>query len=308
LNVKLEPNEIHQDSKIKQNLTQNINAVQEKIDSLERKKIEIKDLSSNIEKSIDQFRNPQTNQKTMEFSKKKSMNFEEYKEKCSVSEDSSVIKEESSIPEIKIDVPLEIKPSPPSSFSMKIEPNIPKILNTSVNEDITEKPIVQWLEEIHLDALLQNFLDLGIESNSLLINLLKKNMQNWDKILITHLGIDKPGYRKRIITKLKEDIGLFKRSGLFKLKHSNARLNFLNLNEWLKSLDLEELTPNFIAAGYDDYESLIFQMTTDNTINERILEEDVLIEDPLARMKICNQLMEGLKLNYCLVFNIFFIV
>ena len=293
MNTTLESNEIHQDSKIKQNLNQNFNAVQEKIESLERKKIEMKDLSSNIEKSIEQFKNPELSQKT-EFSKKKSMNFAEYKEKCSVSEDSSAIKEESSIPEIKTDILIEIKPSPNSAFSIKIEPNIPKILNTSINENIAEKPIVQWLEEIHLESILQNFLDLGIENNTLLINLLKKNMQNWDKILITHLGIDKPGYRKRIITKLKEDMGLCKRSGLFKLKHSNAKLNFLNLNEWLKSLDLEELTQNFIAAGYDDYESLIFQMTTDNTMNERILEEDVLIEDPLARMKICNQLMEGL--------------
>jgi hypothetical protein len=176
-----------------------------------------------------------------------------------------------------------------------MEPNIPISLKTSLNiVPNNAKPISQWLEEIHLEILLQNFIDLGIENNNLLINLLKNNTQNWDKMLITHLGIDKPGYRKRIITKLKEDMGLCKRSGLFKLKNSSAKLKFLDLNEWLKSLDLEEWAQHFMAAGYDDYESLIFQMTTDHAINEKILEEDVMIDDPFARMKICNQLMEGL--------------
>lgn len=144
------------------------------------------------------------------------------------------------------------------------------------------------------------------------------NSQNWDKFLITHFGIDKPGYRKRIITKLKEgfflislikikktkflDLGLNKREGLFKLKNSKANLHFLDLEEWLKSLELEEWTPNFIMAGYDDYESLIYQMTTNNGITDRILEEEIMINDNLARIKIINQLIEGKLLFYQLFF------
>lgn len=181
-----------------------------------------------------------------------------------------------------------------SNYQPNPDANQPIALKSSfVENPISEKKIGQWLAEIHLEGLVQNFLDLGIENNELLLNLLKGNVGNWDKMLITHLGIDKPGHRKRIITKLKEDMGLCKRSGLFKLKNSNAKLNFLSLSEWLKSLNLEEWSDYFIAAGYDDYESLIFQMTTDQSINERILEEDIMIDDPLARMKICNQLMEG---------------
>ena len=350
-----------EDPKLKENMVENFNEIQEKISILEKNKSEFKEISATIEKTLEEIKNPEIIQKTEEthenttnLSKKKSMNFEEYREKCAniLSEGPSMIKEENSFTDIKIDIPFEIKPSSnfvkkphyqpeahykPEPYELnnnelnaqnnkkstiyqpndketelyqsniipnqilltqplqKTELNQSKLSNYSQleNQISLSKPIDVWLKEIHLETILQNFLDLGIENNNSLLSLLRQNTQNWDKMLITHFGIDKPGYRKRIITKLKEDMGLCKRSGLFKLKNSNAKLKFLDLTEWLKSLDLEELAQNFMAAGYDDYESLIFQMTTDNTINERILEEDVLIDDPLARMKICNQLMEG---------------
>ena len=264
-------------------------------------KTEIKEVFSEIEKSLQQFKNFEPSQfsENSNVTKKKSMNFEEFKEKLAAQESPkspSVIKDEASIQELKEDSHIESKQETPktSQIHSNPEPNVPMTLKNSINlVPSNAKPISQWLSEIRLDSLLQNFIDLGIEDNNLLIGLLKNNTQNWDKMLITHLGIDKPGYRKRLITKLKEDMGLCKRSGLFKLKNSNAKLKFLDLNEWLKSLDLEEWTSHFMAAGYDDYESLIFQMTTDNAINEKILEEDVMIDDPFARMKICNQLMEG---------------
>lgn len=294
-------NEIIEEPKLKQKFSENIAKIDENVEILARKKTEMRELSSEIEKSLQQFKNFEPSQFSDHslVSKKKSMNFEEFKASQESPKSPSLIKDEASIHELKADSQSHIESQNQSQVESKPEPNIPMTLKTSENLiPSNAKPISQWLSEIRLDCLLQNFLDLGLEDNNLLIGLLKSNTQNWDKMLITHLGIDKPGYRKRVITKLKEDMGLCKRSGLFKLKNSNAKLRFLDLNEWLKSLDLEEWASHFMAAGYDDYESLIFQMTTDNAINERILEEDVMIDDQFARMKICNQLMEGTYLNY----------
>ena len=281
-------NEILEEPKLKQKFSENLAKIDENVEILARKKTEMRELSSEFEKSLQQFKNFEPSQfsdNSTIISKKKSMNFEEFKASQETPKSPSLIKDESSINELKAE----------SENQSQVEPNIPTALKTSENmvPSNNNKPISQWLSEIRLDCLLQNFVDLGLLDNNLLMGLLKKNTQNWDKMLITHLGIDKPGYRKRVITKLKEDMGLCKRSGLFKLKNSNAKLRFLDLNECLKSLELEEWTSHFMAAGYDDYESLIFQMTTDNAINERILEEDVMIDDQFARMKICNQLMEG---------------
>lgn len=292
-------NENIEEPKLKQKFSENIAKIDENAEVLARKKTEMRELSSEIEKSLQQFKNfdPSHFSEPSTVLKKKSMNFEEFKASQETPRSPSLIKDESSLPELKSEnqkSPLESQVNAHTP-----EPNIPMTLKTSENlVPSNTKPISQWLSEIRLDCLLQNFLDLGLEDNNLLIGLLKNNTQNWDKMLITHLGIDKPGYRKRVITKLKEDMGLCKRSGLFKLKNSNAKLRFLDLNEWLKSLELEEWTSHFMAAGYDDYESLIFQMTTDNAINERILEEDVMIDDQFARMKICNQLMEGIFGSY----------
>lgn len=303
------------DTKIKQNLQQKFNNIQEKIENIEQNnKTELNNLDSEIENTLKQFsstksqrisqqtpenpdKKPEDQPISLNISKKSSINFEEYKEKHLTK-----------ITETSIET-ANINKSPiKSSQSYKNhefplrnpQPNQPYSLKTSEHDaTIPEKPIDIWLREIQLQCLLQNFLDLGVLSSNLLLKLLRQETENWDKMLITHLGIDKPGHRKRIITKLKEDLGLCRRSGLFKLKNSNAKLKFLDIGEWLKSLGLEELEPYFVAAGYDDYESLVFQMTTDQTINEKILEDDVLIEDPLARMKICNQLMEGSHVFFC---------
>lgn len=297
------------DTKTKQNLQQKFNNIQEKIDQIEQNsKTELNNIDLDIENSLKQFsstksqnisqpalenphKKPEEQPAPSNISKKNSINFEEYKEKhlIKVSETSL---ENTNINKTPIQTSLSFKNN---ELPMKNpHPNHPYSLKTSeVDAIIPEKPIDIWLREIQLNSLLQNFLDLGLHSNNLLLKLLRQETENWDKMLITHLGVDKPGHRKRIITKLKEDMGLCRRSGLFKLKNSNAKLKFLDIGEWLKSLGLEDLEPYFAAAGYDDYESLVFQMTTDQTINEKILEDDVLIEDPLARMKICNQLMEG---------------
>ena len=78
----------------------------------------------------------------------------------------------------------------------------------SVN--IQNTAIGSWLKQIKLENLVTNFTDNGIYENIGLIKILNES-DNFDKLLITTLGIDKPGYRDRIIVKILEDCNLIKK-------------------------------------------------------------------------------------------------
>ena len=66
---------------MKENLMQNLSKIDEKIEGLERRKSEIKEVSLNIEKSLQQFKSYEPSQisENSHLSKKKSINFEEFK-------------------------------------------------------------------------------------------------------------------------------------------------------------------------------------------------------------------------------------
>ena len=65
-------------------------------------------------------------------------------------------------------------------------------------------------KQIKLENLITNFTDNGIYENIGLIKMLNES-DNFDKLLITMLGIDKPGYRDRIIVKILEDCNIIKK-------------------------------------------------------------------------------------------------
>ena len=56
---------------------------------------------------------------------------------------------------------------------------------------------------------------------------------------------------------------------------------------------LERFLANFEESGYDDYENLLFQMSTSNCLTDQSLREEVGVEDRKAREKILSQLNEG---------------
>jgi hypothetical protein len=113
-------------------------------------------------------------------------------------------------------------------------------------------------------------------------------------------------------------LGLCQRTGLFKLRQSKkANLIYLSIQEWLRSLRLERLLVNFVETGYDDYESLVFQMSTINCLTDQSLREELGINDKKAREIILNQLMEGMinlkeikkdfRTNFCFFFANWFL-
>ena len=72
-------------------------------------------------------------------------------------------------------------------------------------EDIHIQKINQWLKTIKLEKYLKNFINGGYHCIELMLVQMESNNPITDIILRDDLGIDKIGYRARIINKLKED-------------------------------------------------------------------------------------------------------
>ena len=70
------------------------------------------------------------------------------------------------------------------------------------------------------------------------------------------------------------------------------------IEEWLISLNLEEWIDNFIYTGYDDFENVLLQMTTDDPITIYTLENDIKIYDQTVQRIICSKLLEGKIITY----------
>ncbi|KAL4485041.1 hypothetical protein ABPG72_014561 [Tetrahymena utriculariae] len=163
------------------------------------------------------------------------------------------------------------------------------------NEDVIKyqikesKTISMWLREINLECLLQNFLDNNVYDNQSLLKFLN-NSNNWDKLLVTLFGVDKFGHRLRIITKLHEDCGLEKRNGVFSLKYNLGGIELPTVQAWLQSLNLDLYIDLFLLAGFDDLESMMFQMTTNSPITDDMLFKEVGICDHNSRKKILDSL------------------
>jgi hypothetical protein len=105
---------------------------------------------------------------------------------------------------------------------------------------------------------------------------------------LINIGIVKPGHRARLLAHLLECQGkLFptvKSLGASMTKSCNAGVFefnccalprytaeqpiFPSLESWLGSIGLEELYPQFIEAGYDDFEQILFLMDTNFSIND----------------------------------------
>ena len=70
-----------------------------------------------------------------------------------------------------------------------------------------------------------------------------------------------------------------------------ALYSYPALKDWLEIINLGDLHPNFVASGYDDYEEILYLMTTGYALTDMVLENDVNIPKMGHRQRIL------LKLN-----------
>jgi hypothetical protein len=69
------------------------------------------------------------------------------------------------------------------------------------------------------------------------------------------------------------------------------------ISEWLHALKLENLIPNFLNAGYDDYDFIIAQMFSRHPISDTILAQDIGIRKPGYRARILARLQDEIAIK-----------
>ena len=113
------------------------------------------------------------------------------------------------------------------------EYNIPKVIYyicynlDKIEDDINVYKLYEWLKNIKLEEFLSNYLNNGYFSVDLLFVQLLSNNPLTDEILKNDLGIDKLGYRTRILNKIKEELNSY----LNKLKNSVVSFHTIENNK-----------------------------------------------------------------------------
>jgi len=153
--------------------------------------------------------------------------------------------------------------------------------------------MVDWLKSIGLEDLKLNFIDTGYSSYS-------KFRHDYShcptifKDLLCKFGIDKLGHRCRIIMKLREDSGLFFRTGIFKSEMNSLR-KYPSIQEWLRGLGFEEYIENFVDNGFDNIEYILLQTSfKEMPFDEFLMRDELRIDDDI----IINTITKRLRQTY----------
>lgn len=168
------------------------------------------------------------------------------------------------------------------------------------------KPLYEWLEKDNLQDLYEVLVEAGYDDVEEMVEQMKSPMPITEESL-KKIGVSKPGHCVRLLMRLEEEAGL--KAKFTRMKPSHRQKNFLqccaapnnttfgllnapSMLEWLRQLKLEHLYDNFKNSGYDDYESLLNQMTWRKPLTEEILERDMKVMKPGHRSRILSKLQE----------------
>ena len=160
-----------------------------------------------------------------------------------------------------------------------------------------------WLTSIRLEEFRANFADNGYIHVDKFIKDYHFCNQTFEDLLY-RFGIDKVGYRIRIIMKLREgniviilinleECGSLTRKGLFTFSkvYPNMRLEYPSVKEWLTCLGYEEYLQNFIDSGFDDLEFIVLQIGfEERPFDDSILKDEIGIDDYRIRKDMLKRL------------------
>ena len=169
------------------------------------------------------------------------------------------------------------------------------------NKKFKNVPLIEFLTQINLLKYYQNLNNNGFDDIDFLIEG-AKNGNSYDKEL-KDSGVELPGDRARIQIKLEEKANKYK-TALPKcvyymcknLENIDNDENIQRLKNWLKTIKMEDYLQNFIKNGYHGIELLMFQMVSNNPINNEILKNEIGIEKVGFRSKILNRLRSESKI------------
>ena len=168
------------------------------------------------------------------------------------------------------------------------------LLNNNTNYD---NPIYQFLEKIHLEKYYKNLSMNGFDDINLIIEQTKNNELGITNDNLKEAGILSPGDRAKIIIKVQDLANNF--SYLIpkevyytcnNLNDADSDKNILKLNNWLKSIGVENFLNNFISNGYHSLELLLTQIDCKEPLTLEKLKDELGIEKTGFRQRIINKL------------------
>ena len=166
------------------------------------------------------------------------------------------------------------------------------ILNTSKDD-----PLYKFLTEIRMEKYYNIMVSNGFDDINLLINQTKAGNGIKDKQL-KEAGINIPGDRVKILIRIHEKAGYYvfpiPKEVYYVCQKENIKddININKLNDWLKSLKIENYLPNFINNGYHSIELMLLQIESKNPLTDEILKDEIGITKMGHRSRIINKLLE----------------
>ncbi|OMJ82749.1 hypothetical protein SteCoe_16453 [Stentor coeruleus] len=166
-----------------------------------------------------------------------------------------------------------------------------------------KKHLINWLESVKLDCLYDILINAGYDDIEQMASQMMSCMPITEENL-QKIGIEKPGYRKRLLAALDEESRPYKSSRrTHRAQQSNPlkccmvaiplNLGFMPITElekWLSLQGLEYTYKGFVDAGYDDLEHMLALMNTKWEITEENLMKEIGIKKQGHRYKILAKL------------------
>lgn len=232
------------------------------------------------------------------------------------------------IPSIPFESFATLNLSPVSAGSLKIFDTFEKqsfVVTTSLEPDSEKSQIeraskafsfggngamlMSWLESVKLEFLYEALMEGGYDDIEQNVAQMMTSMPITEEML-EGIGIDKPGYRKRLLGALDEDTRPMKSSRKRHRQRGSTPLgccvvegqgNFgmlaaPDLKHWLGSLNMQGYFDSFEKAGYEDLEHLLALMNSKWPITEKELIYDVGVVKQAHRYKI----LAALRSDSCL--------
>lgn len=219
------------------------------------------------------------------------------------------------IPEIPLESFTSLNLSPVSATSKLLFENFEKQCSTYIESEKNEgrhskafsfggnsTGLFKWLESVRLEFLYDILMMGGFDDIDQMVLQMKSKFGITEDMLES-IGIDKPGYRKRLLAALDEEVRIGKSVRRHRQTQSNP-LKFCyladtcsagivsasDLRQWLEVVKMPQYYERFVENGYEDLEHLLCLMNSRWPVNEAVLAGELCIQNQNHRYKLIMKL------------------
>ena len=159
-----------------------------------------------------------------------------------------------------------------------------------------------FLSQISMDKYMSIFALNGFDDIKLILEQSKNGIASIKDNELKEAGIKIPGDRAKILIRIQELSNNFNfpipKEVYYSIEKNldcEKNLHLKKLEDWTKSLKIENYFNNFIKCGYYSLELLLVQMASSNPLTNEILKDELKIEKIGYRARIINKLKEDSK-------------